>query len=215
LFPISRLLNKPRLAIVLSFITLIIIAAMHFHELIAYTAAIIPDGTTFCTANFGRFSTYSRVNVLIHYIIPFCIQIVSTTVLIVLATRSRSRATSGRTTTAQLLKRQFKSHKELYITPVIIVLSAIPHSTLSFSLTCNALSAAWQRHALIITSFLSYSPQLLGFVLFVFPSTKYLTEFRETQFAKIRLWNWAISQKKKMAPSGTTQNRTVICQTAT
>jgi hypothetical protein len=213
-FPFSTLLNKPRLAIILSCTTLIIIAVMHIHKLIVYTAATIPSGETFCVANFGRFSTYNRVTVFIHYIIPFCIQTVSVTVLIVLATRSRSRVTSDRTTIAQLLKRQFKSHKELYITPAIIVLSGISHITLTFSLACNAFSAAWQQHLLTITYFLSYSPQLLGFVLFVLPSTNYLKEFRKTPLAKKRLFNWAISYKKKLTPHRAIQHRYTISRIA-
>ena len=186
---------------------------MHIHELVVYTSATIPSGKTFCVANFGRFSTYNRVTVFIHYIIPFCIQTVSITVLIALATRSRSRATSDRTTITQLLKRQFKSHKELYITPTIIVLSGISHITLTFSLACNAFSAAWQQHLLTTTYFLSYSPQLLGFVLFVLPSSNYLKEFRKTSLAKTLLFKWAISDKKKLTPQKAIQNHYTISQT--
>ena len=201
LFPFNSFLNKPRISIVLSLITLIIIALMHIHELFVYTAASIPEKTTFCTAHFDRLSTYNRVTVLIHYIVPFCVQIVSTTVLIVLAARSRSRVNSNRTMTIKFFRRQFKNHRELYITPVIIILSAIPHSALSFGLACNTLSVSWQRHALIMTYFLSYTPQLLGFVLFVLPSSKYSNEFQQTQLAKKRLFRWITPHKKSIPRS--------------
>lgn len=42
----------------------------------------------------------------------------------------------------------------------------------------------WHRHILLIAYLLFYAPQILGFVLYVFPSSIYKKEFGETSLAK-------------------------------
>ncbi|CAF5228830.1 unnamed protein product, partial [Rotaria magnacalcarata] len=75
-------------------------------------------------------------------------------------------------TFGHVLKNQFQIQKELYITPIIIVLSSLPQTILTFSLACTSL-AHWQRHTLLGAYLLSYAPQAFGFILYVLPSTVY------------------------------------------
>jgi hypothetical protein len=188
LFPYVTLLKKPRVASIITFSTLLIIGVMDVHELIFYRKTIDSNGQSACAVNFPlKFRTYDRISVLIHYIIPFCIQILSITLLIILAARSRSRASNNRDTFIGYLKQQFKSQKELYITPSVIILSGLPQTIFSFSFSCLVL-VSWQQHALLIAYFLSFAPQLLGFVLFVLPSTNYMKEFRATNLLKTILF---------------------------
>jgi hypothetical protein len=196
LFPFVTVLKKPLIATIITFITLPIVGVMHIHELIFYMKIIDLNGQSACVVNFPlKFRTYDRIIILTHYIIPFCIQILSITVLIILAARSRSRASDNRDTFIEYLKQQFKSQKELYITPSVIILSGLPQTILSFSFACLEL-VSWQQHALLIAYFLSFAPQLLGFVLFVLPSTNYMKEFEATKLSKTILFRWIISNKK-------------------
>jgi hypothetical protein len=112
-------------------------------------------------------------------------------VLIILAARSRSRTANNHDTFIEYLKRQFESQKELYITPTVIILSGLPQTILSYSFACIQLTT-WQQHTLLIAYFLSYAPQLLGFVLFVLPSTSYRKEFRTTSVSKTILFRWIL-----------------------
>jgi hypothetical protein len=142
--------------------------------------------------------------------IPFSIQIISITVLIIFAARIRSRTTTNdENTFVKVLKRQFNSHKELYMTPLIIVLSSLPQVILAFSFACNE-PLVWQRHALLIVYFLSYAPQLLGFILFVLPSTNYSKEFRETSLAKTGLFKWILSTKNNTTSIATNQRQDIV-----
>jgi hypothetical protein len=196
LFPYATIIKKPRVAIIIALITLLIIAGMHVHELIFYIKIIDQNGQSSCVVNFSlKVRTYDRINVLIHYLIPFCIQILSITILIILAARSRSRTSNNHDTFIEYLKRQFKSQKELYITPSVIILSGLPQTILSFSFACLEL-ISWQQHSLLIAYFLSFAPQLLGFILFVLPSTTYMKEFRATKLYKTILLRWITSNKK-------------------
>lgn len=201
LFPASSYLKNPRVSIGISTITCIILFSMHIHEILYSTLmdhystnftnstilanATIPINSATCVMNINTYSIslYNRISTLVHYLVPFLIQIVCITYQIILATRSRSRAVGQRMTFLQVLTKQFRTQKENYITPTIIALSALPQAILTFSFACTEWKD-WQRHALLAAYLLSYIPQTLGFLLFVLPSTTYRKEFAETTIAK-------------------------------
>jgi len=69
-------------------------------------------------------SVYNRANVLIHYFIPFFIQVISITVVVIQTICHRARTSNSRQQTfIDLFKKQFKEH---YVTPIIIVFSSLP-----------------------------------------------------------------------------------------
>jgi ABC-type tungstate transport system substrate-binding protein len=98
-------------------------------------------------------------------------------------------------TFVEVLKKQFETQKELYITPTIIVLSALPQTILTFSFACTQLND-WERHSLLASYLLSYAPQVLGFILYVLPSTSYKKELSETFIGKNSL-KWILGKKKE------------------
>ncbi|CAF1589927.1 unnamed protein product [Didymodactylos carnosus] len=180
--------RKPRTAIHLSFVTLVIIFGMHAHELIYYT--IIKQNSQ-CIISYKQqfISTYDRVNAVMHYIVPFIIQTMSITFLIVQTAKSRVRTSNNALSLTKTFKRQFYQNKEQYLTPIIIILCALPQLVISFSLSCTPLTeTTWKRVSLLITYLLSFVPQLLGFILYVLPSTSYKQEFKKTAIAKSRLF---------------------------
>ena len=196
LFPYSTVLKKPRVAAIITLSTCLTVAGMHVHELIFYMKMTDQRGESACVVDFpSKVRTYDRLTVLIHYLIPFCIQILSITVLIILAARSRSRTASNRDTFIEYLKRQFIRQKDLYIPSLVIVVSGLPQTILSFSFACLEL-ITWQQHVLLLAYYLSFAPQLLGFILFVLPSTNYIQEFEATKLSKTSLFRWIISKKK-------------------
>ena len=68
-----------------------ILAGMHVHELIFYMKIIDLHNKSACVVNFpANIRTYDRISVLVHYLIPFCLQILAVTILIILAARSHS-----------------------------------------------------------------------------------------------------------------------------
>lgn len=95
-FPVSTNLNNPRLAVGISIVSLICLFALHIHEMICVT-----------NLNTHFLSTYNRVSTLIHYLVPFCIQVIGITLLIIFAARSRTKITGGKMTYHQVLIKQF------------------------------------------------------------------------------------------------------------
>jgi hypothetical protein len=187
LFPTSITMKNPHLALAMTVLTILAVSGMHVHEVLHYMTIVDLSYTSvnvsLCVTNYVQslVSSYNRVNVLFHYFIPFLIQVISITILIVQIACSRARASgNSQQTFADLFKKLFKSQKEQYITPIIIVLSSLPQAILSFSYACSELKQSWQRYTLLTAYFLSYLPQMLGFILYVLPSTTYSAEFRQT-----------------------------------
>ncbi len=178
--PTMTTLKQPRVALVISAITIVTMLGFHIHELFYYTVV-----QSLCVADYARnpvIAQYNRISVLIHYLMPFFIQTIAISVLIWLTARSRAKATAR--SFIETLKTQFKSQKELYITPIIIILSLLPQAILSFSFACTKLDEVWQQHIVLMAYIFSYTPQILGFLLFVIPSNTYMKEFAETWIGK-------------------------------
>ena len=135
-------------------ITFIFFGSVNIHDLIYYYVVEGSDGQIVCVANFTQsLSVYNRATLLANYILPFVIQVVSITILIILTARSRSRiSNNNKKTFLEVLQGQFTDQKELYITPLIIILSSLPQTIFSFIFSCTELSV-WQRHVLLISYF--------------------------------------------------------------
>ena len=117
--------------------------------------------------------------------------------MIIQTTCSRMRANKNRRQRfGEIFKKQFKEQKELYITPMIIVFSSLPQIIISFSYACREFKQSWQRYSLLVAYFLSYLPQILGFILHVLPSTTFSEEFYKTAIGKrlLRLKRLKISK---------------------
>ncbi|CAF1435934.1 unnamed protein product [Adineta steineri] len=198
LYPRSTILKKPLFSIYIIIITLFILCLMHSHEILFYKTIHEPNSSTLlCIPRFDETSIaiYNRINTLIHYLLPFSIQFISITLLIIHAARSRSKTSNNKITLRQLIKKQLFVQKELYITPIIIIVAALPQAILSFSLACIELND-FKRHLLLSTFLLSYSPQILGFILYVVPSSVFMNEFKQTKLAKKYL-HWIIKSSSK------------------
>ena len=196
IIPTSSFLKNPRFALRISIVTLLIVFTLHVHELL-YSTMIEYESSasSICITNFDTslISIYNRVSTLIHYLVSFFIQVISISFIIVLAACSRAKTLKKNINFTQILKKQLGIHKELYITPMIIILSALPQTILTFSLACTQMTN-WQRHLLLISYLFSYTPQILGFILFVIPSSTFKQEFLETQLGK-KYFKWLKTRK--------------------
>lgn len=179
-FPNVRIVTQPSIATAISLVTFVIIATSHFHEILYLT--VVEQGTsTVCVSNFNhRFiMKYNQVTTFLHYFGPFFIQTLCITILLFLVARSRAKTSKSTLNSSKLLMKQFTSQRELYAIPAIIVFSSLPQIVFCLTLACIQLST-WQHLLLTSTYLLSYIPQILGFLLFVLPSTLYKQEFNKT-----------------------------------
>jgi hypothetical protein len=196
LVPTALKFRQPRVSVGLSIIVIVIVSVVQMHELFYHTTILDPSYTslniTLCVTNYVQpwISTYNRTNIIIHYFAPFLIQIFSITTLLIQTTSSRQHLEApganerGQSEFLTIFKRKFQRSKEYYLTPIIIILSALPHTILSFTYACAELKYEWQRYTLMLSYYLSYLPQILGFFLYVLPSTAYTDEFKQTNISR-------------------------------
>ncbi|CAF4025453.1 unnamed protein product [Rotaria sp. Silwood2] len=188
LYPTKLSIKSPKYAFISATIVIFVLFVFHIHELFFYKLIDDPKqiSATLCVPNYTpyQWSVYNRVNVMFHYLVPCTIQIITIVVLIIATARNKAKINTKHTQ-QKLIMNQLNINKELFITPIIILASALPQAILAFTYACKELVEPWQRYSLLTTYFLSYSPQVLGFLLFVLPSTMYKEEFYKTKLAQI------------------------------
>ncbi|UJR12875.1 hypothetical protein I4U23_017049 [Adineta vaga] len=143
IFPTLSSVKNSRLAIVISFFTTTFLFGMHTHEIMYYTVIQHHStGLPICVTNFDTnlIFTYNRISTLIHHLFPFFVQVICVILLVILVARIRLKTIVGWVTFGEVLKKQFFTQKELYITPTIIILSALPQVILTFSFACNTIN---------------------------------------------------------------------------
>jgi hypothetical protein len=94
--------------------------------------------------------------------------------------------------------------KEFVVGPAITLvpqLFSLPLFISSFIFDCHNLEESWLRHFLIISYWISFTPQWTSFFLYIIPSTLYAREWRQT---KIRRWMYSLCHRPASVPKTTT-----------
>ena len=122
----------------------------------------------------AMWTSINNAAVLLHFLTPFLINIVSAILIIVMAARRRSTVQQT-LTHRQHLRAQFHQHKKLLISPCLLVALTIPRLIISFTSGC--MSSSRQSSLLPAGYFLSFIPPMLTIVVFVLPSDTYKKQF--------------------------------------
>lgn len=113
----------------------------------------------------------------IHFIGPAAVNLFSALFIIFGTVRQRSAIQVGSSYKEQLL-RQLREHKQLLISPIILVLLSLPRLIISLLSGCVDISShSWLYLA---GYFISFIPSVLVFAVFVLPSGLYKKQFRES-----------------------------------
>jgi hypothetical protein len=201
-------LKSPRIAKRIVATIIIGIAVFDVHELIYYQSIEDPkssdmNNSTWCVTSYPSvIATYNQVNIILNYILPFLINLLSTIILIILVTRKRVTATETNTkSTFRVYVDLLTENKELILAPSVTMLPqlfSLPQFILSFTLACQEFKVNWQRYLLIISYFITYLPQVFSYKLYISPSTLYKNEFHATNLGnKINKWKKTIYPKNK------------------
>ncbi|CAF4693821.1 unnamed protein product [Rotaria sp. Silwood2] len=105
-----------------------------------------------------------------HFMTPCIINLMSAIILITKKSRQRSNLQINRNF-KEILKEQILQHKNLLTAPVLLVILALPRLILSFVSRCmESTNNAW---LFLIGYFISFTPPMLTFVVFILPSKLY------------------------------------------
>jgi hypothetical protein len=113
------------------------------------------------------------INIL-HFSIPFLINLSSSIIIIISTTRLRVKIQKKQTYRI-LLFEQIREHKHLLISPFILFVLALPRLIISFASGC--MKSGRNPWLYLIGYFISFTPSMLTFFVFVLPSKLYKQEF--------------------------------------
>ena len=135
------------------------------------------DQRAWCSISFEHKSwlnSYNSSMNLIHFIIPFAINIISAFIIIIRTAYIRSMVRK-KNSYRKHLKKQFNEFKHLIISPCILILLALPRLIISFVYAC--MKADRTPYLFLFGYFISYIPTLAIFLIFVLPSRTYKKDF--------------------------------------
>jgi hypothetical protein len=118
---------------------------------------------------------------LFHLVAPFCANLFAALFIIFTIAR-RQASIRVRQSYKRQLCQQFDNHKQLIISPIVLVLLSLLYFIISILSGCVKTS---RNPWLYLSSyFISFIPSTCGFIIFVLPSTFYRQQFN----ASIRKW---------------------------
>jgi hypothetical protein len=141
----------------------------------------VEEGRRWCIIQYSTeraqlFATYTTIMNIVHFIIPFSINIISALIVIVRATK-RPVAARQKYSFRSNLWYQLGEHKHLLISSIGLVLLALPRLLLRFLLDCLK-SPRDSISLFLLGYFLAFIPPLLTFIVFVLPSKSYRSDFK-------------------------------------
>ena len=124
---------------------------------------------------------YNTAILFFHLVMPFITNLLSA-LYIIFGTARRRSATRNKQTYKQHILEQFNNHKQLVISPIIVLILSLPRLIISLMPGCVDTS----RHPWLYLGgyFLSFTPSILVFTVFVLPSELYMKVFKES----LRKW---------------------------
>ncbi|CAF3712463.1 unnamed protein product [Adineta steineri] len=141
----------------------------------------------------------SIVNIF-HFFGPFIINLSSASIIITVIARQQKILHPGQSYQT-LIREEFQHHSHLFISPLILLILAIPRLIISFTSGCmTSNNNAW----LLLTGyFISFIPSMITFIIFVFPSKVYKQRF----WKNIEPYRQIIQTRLQPAPNRLVKNK--------
>ena len=165
--------GKPRFAGFLSFFALAAVAASTYPQLDQYR--VVSRGRSDSRLCIRQMESSEQFYVhylpLLHQISPFVVNLVAA--LAIIMSISRSKATIYNLSARQALRQQTDQRKDLLLGPIMCFITQLPQLIIIFLDVCDYQSNGWFVHLILITHYLSFTPQLTLFFLYLLPSPLY------------------------------------------
>ena len=120
---------------------------------------------------------YNTAILFFHLVVPFTANLISALFIIFGAARQRSVARTQQNYREHLVE-QFNEHKQLIISPIILLILALPR--LIISLLPGCIHTSDNLWLYLVGYFISFTPSMLVFIVFVLPSELYMKIFKQS-----------------------------------
>ena len=118
-----------------------------------------------------------RYSLFIHLLVPFLANLCSALLIIFGSARQRLTVKKNETFKEHLLKKM-SEHKQLLLSPFILLILAMPR--LIISLVSGCVDPSQNPWLYLCAYFISFTPPMLIFAVFVLPSQLYMKTFKES-----------------------------------
>ena len=132
-----------------------------------------------CVIRYTRsVQTYNTITLFIHLVAPFVANLCSALFIIFGTARRRSAAQTNKKTFKEHVFSQMSEHKQLLISPFILLVLGMPR--LIMSLTSGCVDPSQNPWLYLCGYFISYLPPMLVFTVFILPSELYRNTFKDS-----------------------------------
>jgi len=122
--------------------------------------------------------TYNTITLFIHLIVPFLVNLFSALFIIFGTARRRSTAQKNKKSFKEHVINQIREHKQLLISPFILLVLALPR--LIMSLVSGCVDPSENPWLYLCGYLISFAPPMLIFAVFVLPSELYRKTFNDS-----------------------------------
>jgi uncharacterized Tic20 family protein len=130
---------------------------------------------TWCLAQYSSATNmFNTFITLLHFLIPFSMNLISPIITIILMARSRSTL-QPRTSFKEHLQQQFYQHKHHLIASCALLVLALPRLIISFISGC--MKSPRDPWLFLVGYLISFIPSMATFIVFVLSAKKYKEEF--------------------------------------
>ncbi|CAF1534783.1 unnamed protein product [Adineta ricciae] len=136
------------------------------------------DKRIWCVVTYStNLHIYNSIINTIQFFVPFMINFISALILITKKSRQQSNIETKRNF-KEILHENYRQYKHLFISPVILVILALPRLIISYVSKCmKSSNDSW---LFLCGYFISFIPAMLTFIIFVLPSKYYKKEFHKS-----------------------------------
>ncbi|CAF1136684.1 unnamed protein product [Adineta steineri] len=120
---------------------------------------------------------YNTVVLFFHLVGPFIVNLFSALFIIFGGAQQRSMARTNKSP-KEYIQEQFSEHKQLIISPIVLLVLSIPR--LIISLLPGCVKTSENLWLYLGPYFISFTPSMLIFLIFVFPSELYMKAFKQS-----------------------------------
>ncbi|CAF0816835.1 unnamed protein product [Adineta steineri] len=136
------------------------------------------DINRYCLTRYSpSIQQYNTIILFFHLVAPCIVNLCSALFIIFGSAQQRSTAQTRRTLREHICD-QFNEHKQLLISPIILLILSLPRLIMSMLSEC--VNPSNHRLLFIFGYFISFTPSMLIFIVFVLPSELYRKRFQET-----------------------------------
>jgi hypothetical protein len=202
-----------------SAIIILYVAGSNIDEIFIRRISKDAMGSPICIYDFDRYPTWRRFDIVFsytHVIIPCIVHLICSICALTTIARRKIFIRSTEKKFYRVWLQQLYLHRDFFIPPVCLILCILPHGIEGHLLeTCIPYSDKFKLRLHISFVLLLFVPQMLSFILYVYPNQIYWKEFQQTFFYR-KLCCYCYHKQRKLRQENIVraqnqQRKTSVC----